>query len=428
MNQKIFIICIVIFLSFTFSNTIYSKVSDDSKIIQEKEKLEKSIATNRKGTIILTGKPGSVVKIQQLKHEFWFGCAIASGVFEENSRISEKDKAIYKDKFLKNFNSAVTENAVKWGSMERKKGDINYKTTDNILNWTEENGIPIRGHNLYWGIDQFVQKWVKELDDDELRNALETRGIETAKHFQGRFVEYDLNNEMIHGNYYEDKLGDGITKDMSEWVIKGDHKAKLWLNDYDILTGNKLNEYMEHIRKLQKQKVPIAGIGVQGHLHGETFSREKLKESLDSIAQFGLPIRITEFNIPGQRSKYYKDKSLVMTHEEELQKAKDIVDYYRICFAHPYVEGILMWGFWEGRNWIKVSSLYNKDWSPTPALESYQKLIFNEWWTESSVTLDENGKAEISAFYGDYNITEGTWETLVSLKKEKGKINIKIGK
>ena len=215
---------------------------------------------------------------------------------------------------------------------------------------------------------------------------------------------------------------------MSEWVLKGDSKAKLWLNDYDILTGNRLNDYLEHIRKLQKQKVPIAGIGVQGHLHGETFSREKLKESLDSLAKFGLPIRITEFNIPGQRSKYYKDKSLKMSHEEELQKAEDIVDYYRICFAHPAVEGILMWGFWEGRNWIKVSSLYNKDWSPTPALKAYRKLIFEEWWTENTVTLDENGKAELPAFYGDYKITEGNWETQVSLKKEKGQVNINIGK
>ena len=428
MSQKIFIFCLIFFLSFAFSKSIYSEVSDDSKSSKEKQKLEKSIEINRKGIIFLEGEPGSTVIIQQLKHEFWFGCAIASGVFEENSRISEDDKAIYKDKFLENFNSAVTENAVKWGSMERKRGNINYKTTDNILDWTEENSIPIRGHNLYWGIDQFVQKWVKELNDDELRKALETRGIETAKHFKGRFVEYDLNNEMIHGNYYEDKLGDGITKEMTEWVLKGDRDAKLWLNDYDILTGNKLTEYLKHIRKFQQQNVPIAGIGVQGHLHGETFSRDKLKESLDSLAQFGLPIRITEFNIPGQRSKYYKDKSLQMTHEEELQKAKDIVDYYRICFAHPAVEGILMWGFWEGRNWIKVSSLYNKDWSPTPALESYQKLIFEDWWTESTVTFDESGKTEVSAFYGDYKIIYDEREFFSTLKKKEGEMKIQFVK
>jgi GH35 family endo-1,4-beta-xylanase len=159
---------------------------------------------------------------------------------------------------------------------------------------------------------------------------------------------------------------------------------------------------------------------VQGHLHGDTFSREKLKSSLDALAQFGLPIRITEFNMPGQRSKYYKDRSIQMTEEEEQQKAKDIVDYYRICFAHPAVEGILMWGFWEGANWIGVSSLYKRDWSPTPALEAYQDLIFKEWHTSEQITLDSKGEARIPAFYGEYRITVGDKEISAALKKEQG--------
>ena len=35
-----------------------------------------------------------------------------------------------------------------------------------------------------------------------------------------------------------------------------------------------------------------------------------------------------------------------------------------------------MWGFWEGANWIPASSLYKRDWTPTPAAEAYQKLIY----------------------------------------------------
>jgi len=381
---------------------------------------EKAIDEIRKGSLHIKGKPGELVKVEQLKHEFWFGCAIASHVFAEKPKISEADIAMYKEKFLENFNSAVTENAVKWGSMERNRGDIDYKTADNILDWTEAHDIPCRGHNLYWGIDQFVQQWVKDLDEEELRLALEKRGRETARHYKGRFVEYDLNNEMIHGNYYAEKLGDGITGEMAGWVLEGDPNAKLWVNDYDILTGERLDDFLQHIRTLLKEGVPIAGIGVQGHLHGASFSREILKESLDSLGQFGLPVRITEFNMPGQRSRYYKVKSLELNEEEEAQKAEDIVDYYRICFAHPAVEGILMWGFWEGANWIKTSSLYHRDWSPTPALEAYQDLIFKEWNTSDSVTLDEKGEASVPAFYGKYKITSGEKESIVSLEKEKG--------
>lgn len=411
-----------LFVSLFFcSSAAYSASPED-----ERKTLENSIENLRKGTLHIKGDPGELVEIKHLQHEFWFGCAISSGVFSEKSRMSEEDIAMYKEKFLENFNSAVTENAVKWGSMERTRGKIDYQTADNIVDWTEKNGLPCRGHNLYWGIEQFVQNWVKDLDDEELRKALKKRGIETAEHYKGRFVEYDLNNEMIHGNYYAEQLGEGITAEMASWVLEGDENAQLWLNDYDILTGKRLGDYMEQIRSLLEEGVPIAGIGVQGHLHGTSFSREILKESLDSLGQFGLPIRVTEFNIPGQRSPYYKDKSLTLSSEEEEQKAENICDYYRICFAHPAVEGILMWGFWEGANWIRTSSLYNKDWTPTPALKAYQDLIFNEWNSTQSIRLDEKGKASISAFYGDYTISSGQKTSPVKLEKEKGCIKVKL--
>ncbi|MCF8226420.1 MAG: endo-1,4-beta-xylanase [Bacteroidales bacterium] len=390
------------------------------------ENIDRSIEKYRKGIIHISGKPGASVTVEQLEHEFWFGCALSSGIFSDRSWISEADREIYKEKFIGNFNSAVTENAVKWGSMEENRGRINYTTSDNILEWTEANDIPCRGHNLYWGIDKFVQPWLKIMDNDELLAALEKRGRETAAHFNGRFAEYDLNNEMIHGNYYEDRLGRDITLKMAQWVLEGDPEAKLWLNDYDILTGRRLDDYMEHIRELQSMGVPISGIGVQGHLHGETFAREKLQESLDSLATFGLPVRITEFNIPGQRSKFYRNKSLEITEEEELQKAKELEDYYRICFANPAVEGILMWGFWEGANWIPVSSLYRMDWSPTPALQTYQDLIFEEWNTSVTLQLDEDGNAAVPAFFGKYRITSGDNEMEISLRKLEGSLSIEL--
>jgi GH35 family endo-1,4-beta-xylanase len=73
--------------------------------------------------------------------------------------------------------------------MERKRGVIDYRTSENILEFTDANELLCRGHNLYWGISQFIQPWVKELDDEELREALELRGRETTRHFKGRFVE-----------------------------------------------------------------------------------------------------------------------------------------------------------------------------------------------------------------------------------------------
>jgi GH35 family endo-1,4-beta-xylanase len=394
------------------------------EVIAQEFNIDQAIARNRKGEIIVKAKPGSQVRVEQQSHAFWFGCALGDGIF--NGWASAEDIKQYKEKFLENFNSAVTENAVKWGSMERQKGQVNYSVIDAMLAWTEENHIPLRAHNLFWGIPRFVQPWVKELSDEELEQTLKNRAETLAARYKGRFAEYDLNNEMIHGNYYEERLGPGITKQMAGWAHNGDPDVKLFLNDYDILTGNRLADYLAQIRDLLKQGVPIDGIGVQGHLHAETFNRSQLINALDSLAQFHLPVRITEFNMPGQRSAFLRDRDRIMTPEEEALRAKEMVDYYRICFAHPAVEGILMWGFWAGANWIPASSLYRKDWTPTPAAAAYQNLIFNEWWTREEGKTDSQGEFSIPAFYGKYKVKVDGKTKAVELSKAAGSVVVEF--
>lgn len=399
-------------------------VAITSQTFGQYQGIENDINENRKGKLIIKAKSGAKVTVEQLSHDFWFGAAISNGL--AGDYWSEEDQKQYREKFLENFNSAVTENAVKWLSMEREQGKVSYATVDGILEWADANEIRIRGHNIFWGIEKFVQPWLKEMDDKELEETLKNRAYDVAEKYKGRFVEYDLNNEMVHGNFYEDRLGDGITKKMTDWFHEKDPKAKLWLNDYDILTGKRLDDYMAQIRKLLGQGVPIAGIGVQGHLHAETFDRSELKRSLDSLATFGLPIRITEFNVPGQRSKWVDNKTDKLTPEQELVKAKELVDYYKICFAHPSVTGILQWGFWEGSNWIPASSMYRKDWSPTPAADAYQNLIFKQWWTKTSGILGEDGKSMIPAFYGKYKVVVDGVEKVVDLSKEKGAVEVEF--
>jgi endo-1,4-beta-xylanase len=85
--------------------------------------LENDIAKYRKGEITVKAKPGSKVKMEQVAHEFWFGCAISDGMFNGYASKTDVEKC-HKEKFLENFNSAVTENAVKWpgyGTPEKAK-------------------------------------------------------------------------------------------------------------------------------------------------------------------------------------------------------------------------------------------------------------------------------------------------------------------
>ncbi len=381
--------------------------------------LDAAIARTRMGTLVIRTVPGARVHVEQVRHEFWFGATLPGGIF--TGRNTPEDIAHFQEIFLRNFNAGVIESAFKWHEMEPQRGQVNYATVDSILAWADGNGIPVRGHCIYWGIPNRVQDWVKALSDGALRMALEQRGRSIAARYRGRFAEYDLNNEMIHANYYQERLGPEITKQMAQWVKEGDPKARLCVNDYDVATGNRLDDYVQHIRRLLDMGVPIVGIGVQGHLHGDSFDAAALQKALDTLAQFHLPIRITEFNFPGQRSKYYRgDRHAAMPAEEEQIKAENLRQYFRICFANPAVTGIMMWGFWEGANWIPQSSLYKRDWTPTPAAEAYRDLVFHKWWTNWSGTADSRGMAMVPAYYGRYRITANGKETVVELRREEG--------
>lgn len=233
---------------------------------------------------------------------------------------------------------------------------------------------------------------------------------------------------MMHNNYYEERLGSQITREMAEWVKEGDPEAILYLNDYDVLTGNQLDKFVAHTKKLLDQGVAIDGLGVQGHLHSESFDPQALKNALDTLAQFDLPIRVTEFNLPGQRSEFMRDRRRQMTPAQEQAKSKGIVDYYTICFAHPSVDGILMWGFWEGANWIPTSSLYKRDWTPTPAAHAYRDLIYNRWWTDWTGKAGPDGRCTVRAFYGQHQVSVAGSEKVVELKKDNGSVRVELRK
>jgi GH35 family endo-1,4-beta-xylanase len=182
------------------------------------------------------------------------------------------------------------------------------------------------------------------MGDDDFKATVFELGRTIGSRYRDRFAEYDLNNEMMHADYYEQRFGIDIIRQMAQSVKEGDPNARLFVNDYDMTTGNRLEDYVKHIRKLLDAGVPISGIGVQGHLHGDSFDPAALQRSLDELFQFPLPIRITEFNFPGQRSKYYiGDRRAEMTPEEEQAKAEALKRFFTICFAHPSVTGSMMW-------------------------------------------------------------------------------------
>jgi GH35 family endo-1,4-beta-xylanase len=370
----------------------------------EKSDMAASIQKYRTGTIVIKTVPGTKITVNQLKHEFWFGTAISQFVF--NGMVSEKDREKYLSILKDNFNSAVHENALKWYSTEKRKGEISYQNADIMLEWCEKNGLRMRGHCVFWSVERMVQPWIKELDNAKLRIKIEQHAREVLARYKGRITEYDVNNEMVHGGFYMDRLGGTIRHEMFDWCHQTDKDTILYVNDYNILSGHDFEKYEKQIASFIEAGVPVGGIGLQGHFGKNGVDPDKVVFVLDRLAKFNLPIKITEFDI---------------TTKDEDVKTRGLIDLYTIAFAHPAVDGILMWGFWEGTHWRKDAALWKKNWTPTKAAEAYRNLVYEKWWTKYEGKADDKGICKVSAFFGDHEVSVGgNPPQVVHLRKKEG--------
>lgn len=337
------------------------------------------------------GQPraGVTVEVKQTSKRFPFGAALSPTVLRDEK---------YQKFFLEHYNWAVFENDMKWYSNEGRRGTEDYSRADAMLKWCSEHAIPVRGHCIYWEPEKWQPRWLRELTGDDLRAAVERRIDSIVSRYQGKVVHWDVNNEMLHGSFFRDRLG----KDIYAWMYKRAHEidpsAKLFVNEFNILSVDKdfqttqVDEYVAQIQQLLAAGAPIHGVGIQGHVWSKTVLEhpETLRTNLDKVAALGLPIWISEFDC---------------AFEEEAANADCLEAVYRTAYGHPAVEGLVAWVFWAGNSWRGPNAgLARRDWSLNAAGERFEALM-KEWSTEVSGVTDAEGRFAFRGFHGDYAVT-----------------------
>ncbi len=329
---------------------------------------------------------GVQVQIDQIKHRFAFGSAINHNVSDPN----------YTQFFKDHFEWAVMENESKWYSNEPSQGQVDYNTADMIYNWCNANGIIMRGHCVYWCVDQYVQSWIKNLSyaplpaTSELRTAVENRMDSAVNHFKGKFVHWDINNEMLHSSFFQDRLGPNIRPWMFQEANSIDPNCLLFVNDYEVVSsGGYTSAYKVQIQDFINTGVPVHGVGAQCHFWGSDIEPYTVYDRLESLAQMGLPIWCTEYDFASTN---------VNIRADGLEK------FYRTAFSHSAVGGILMWGFWEDSHWRGDCHIVDSNWSLNAAGIRYESLM-DEWTTNDTNTTDFSGNVNFRGFHGTYEIT-----------------------
>ncbi len=332
--------------------------------------------------------PNVDVHIAMRRHAFGFGSAVAADGLLGGSADDKK----YQETIVQLFNKVVMENDLKWQGWEQ-----NRNRAIKGVQWLQDHNIAVRGHNLVWPSWNLLPQDIAALKDDRdrLSAAIDAHITDEVGTMKSKLVEWDVINEPYTNHQVMDLLGQDAMVKWYRLAHEADPGAVLFLNDYNILSAGgedtrHQDGFEQTINYLLDNAAPLGGIGVQSHFDWNLTPPEKVLALLDRFAKPGLPIEATEFDIN--------------VNDEKLQ-ADYMRDYMTVLFSHPAVNGIIMWGFWEGRHWLPDAALYRKDWSLKPNGKAWLDLVQHQWWTDAKLQTDASGQCKTRGFLGDYEIT-----------------------
>jgi GH35 family endo-1,4-beta-xylanase len=333
------------------------------------------------------------------------------------------DNLRYRAEVERLFNTIVFENDLKWDNKNPRKTEQALEA----LKWLQARNIAVRGHTLVWG----ARKWlpaeaVAAWDDTEkLREMVRNRVREQATTFKGQLYVWDVVNEAATNTELWEKLGWDEFANIFKIARQVDPTVKLAYNDYNISNESQdLPRMQKHrqrvaeiIRMLKEKGAPVDIYGDQAHFGLPLTPPARMVEIWNEVAKLGLPIELTELDAGIPEDKL---------HGEYIR------DVLIAAFSVPQVEGVIMWGFWEGAHWRagEGGAMFRKDWSKRPAQEAYEDLVLKQWRTKTAGTTNARGEYSTRGFLGDYNVmvsVKGKTHTMrTSLPRHGRNLIIKI--
>jgi endo-1,4-beta-xylanase len=296
------------------------------------------------------------------------------------------DDPTYRERIAAEFSAVTAENVMKWETLEPEPGVYNYEPADQLVGFARQNRQLVRGHVLVW--HNQLPGWLTggvaagDITPSELRGILRTHILETVRHFRGKVWHWDVANEVIddnadlRDNIWLQNLGPDYIADAFRWANQADPHVKLYLNDYNIEGFSaKSDAYYELVQQLLADRVPIDGLGVQGHL-GVQFGfwdANSVADNLRRFEQLGLETSITEADV---RMELPPDNPKLQG------QANGYNTLLQGCLLASRCRSFTVWGYTDKYSWVPgffagqgAANLLDEQFAPKPAYQSVRATL-----------------------------------------------------
>jgi endo-1,4-beta-xylanase len=287
-------------------------------------------------------------------------------------------------KFATYWNQVTPENSGKWGSVEQNRDRYSWNNLDQAYNFAISNGYPFKQHTFVWGNQ--APNWIGSLSQADQRAEVEEFISDYCQRYPST-NQIDVVNEPISAppSFRNALGGSGATG--WDWVITSFEmarlhcpQAELLINEYGIINDSaKRSRYVEIINILKNRDL-VDGIGIQSHSFNLIgYSASTLKSNLDALAQTGLPIYVSEWDIDA----------------DDQQQLNEYQQKFPTVWNHPAVKGVTLWGYIYGTTWRQRTGLLYDNGTERPALTWLKNFVSNNNPGDDNDDGSDNGNTNV---------------------------------
>ncbi|SEW26942.1 endo-1,4-beta-xylanase [Ruminococcaceae bacterium KH2T8] len=286
-----------------------------------------------------------------------------------------------------------------------------------ILEYCQENNIPMRGHTLIWYSQ--TPSWLfyenydvnGELADRELMLTRMENYIDSVmnwceENYPGVIYAWDVVNEAADDNggglrdcYWRQTIGDDYVEKAFEYArLHAPDGVQLFYNDYNEYFTTKQDEILEILAPVAAAG-NIDGVGMQSHISNMVQPESYIEAMNRYVDELGVVIHITELdvNAPLSPNSLYDQGVYMQSLFEAIIEAKD---------NGTPIECVTFWGLTDDMSWRSSNQplLFFGNIEPKPAFEGVVCAI-----TGGEITIPDDYvevESDFSAITEDYENEE----------------------
>lgn len=280
---------------------------------------------------------------------------------------------------INHFNSLTAENAMKMGPIHPEENRYFWNDADSIVAFAQRHKMKMRGHTLCWHSQ--APNWMfKDAKGDTVNKQVLLQRLKdhittVVNRYKGSIYAWDVVNEVIDDRdsvFYRNSAwyricGEDFIVKAFEYAHAADPKAVLFYNDYSTENPGKREKIYRMLKKMLDAKVPIHGVGLQGHWSINNPPKEELEKSIQLFSSLGLQVQVTELDVSvysgrqgGQMIRGQRDTTTVFTPEMEqpqIEKYKMIFDVLRQHKKN--ITGVTFWNVSDRYTWLDMRGRKN---------------------------------------------------------------------